>query len=579
MSKTWFPYLLIATVSLLLFVPGLGLAALFDWDEINFAECAREMLVSKDYGAVQIAFEPFWEKPPLFIWMQAASMQVFGVNEFAARFPNAVCGLVTLFVLFRMGKRLYDQRFGLFWAIAYACSILPHFYFKSGIIDPWFNLFIFLGLYQFMLYTNEPNVRSESAWMRHKIVLSAFFISLAVLTKGPVALLIFGLCFLVFRWRSKRPIMSWKHFYMYAGAVCLVPGIWFLSLLLTGRGHLIWEFIAYQIRLLTTEDASHGGSFFYHWIILLFGCFPAAPLFIQGMRGQHPDTPFESHIRKWMVYVFLVVLLLFSLVQTKIVHYSSLCYFPLTYVAAYTAWHIWNERLVWKRLTSILLGITAVPYALGFVLVPLIDKYKVQLVTTGFKIDAFTAGCLEANGNWMGFEWLIGLLFAFGVAFALWWLVRGRVRGGMLVLATTSLLTVVLALYLIVPKIGLYSQDAAIRFWKSKAGQDVYLSTLEYKSYAHYFYGQTQDGIPENKLFQQWRKENYATYYNPKAAMSENEIQFQRQWMIKGPIDKPVFFVVHCNRSAQILESLPELKYIGTENGFVFLKREANTPK
>jgi hypothetical protein len=579
MKKQLMPYFIIGSLALLLFIPGLGWAALFDWDEINFAECAREMLVSGDYGSVQIAFEPFWEKPPLFIWMQAASMQLFGVNEFAARLPNALCGMVTLLVLFRVGKRLYDARFGWFWVIAYACSILPHFYFKSGIIDPWFNLFIFLGIYQFILYTNEVNVNSSSAWMRNKIVLSAVFISLAVLTKGPVAMLIFGLCFLVFRWRIKRSIISWKHFCMYAGVVCLVLGIWFLSLLLTGRGHLIWEFIAYQIRLLTTEDATHGGSFFYHWIILLFGCFPAAPLFIQGIRGQHPDTPFEGHVRKWMMYLFLVVLILFSLVQTKIVHYSSLCYFPLTYIAAYTAWHIWHERLVWKRLTSILTGITAVPFVLGFTLIPLIDHWKGQLVPMGFKLDAFALGCLEANGDWFGFEWLIGLLLGGGVAYALWRLVRGRVREGVIVLAGTSLLTIVLALFLIVPKVGLYSQDAAIRFWKSKKGQDVYVSTLEYKSYAHYFYAETQDGIPENRLFQQWRKENYKVYYKPNAPMSENEIQFQQQWILKGTIDKPAFFAVHNKRSKELLQFFPELQYVGTENGFVFLKRDANAPK
>src|SRR5262245_47043667 len=58
---------------------------LYDWDEINFAESSREMLVTGNYFQVQIDFRPFWEKPPLYFWMQAASMKIFGVNEFAAR--------------------------------------------------------------------------------------------------------------------------------------------------------------------------------------------------------------------------------------------------------------------------------------------------------------------------------------------------------------------------------------------------------------------------------------------------------------------------------------------------------------
>ena len=140
----------IAIIASLLFIPFLGNVHLFDWDEINFAECAREMLVTGDYFSVKINYLPFWEKPPVFIWMQALSMKMFGVNEFAARFPNAIAGIVTLLVLFNIGRKLFDVRFGLLWTLIYAGSFLPHFYFKSGIIDPWFNLFIFSGIYYFI---------------------------------------------------------------------------------------------------------------------------------------------------------------------------------------------------------------------------------------------------------------------------------------------------------------------------------------------------------------------------------------------------------------------------------------------
>jgi 4-amino-4-deoxy-L-arabinose transferase-like glycosyltransferase len=107
----------------LLFIPFAGGVHLFDWDEINFAECAREMIVSHDYLNVQINFRPFWEKPPLFIWMQVLSMKAFGINEFAARFPNALAGIVSLLFIFNIGKKLYDSRFGMWWVVVYAGSI------------------------------------------------------------------------------------------------------------------------------------------------------------------------------------------------------------------------------------------------------------------------------------------------------------------------------------------------------------------------------------------------------------------------------------------------------------------------
>ena len=53
----------IVGICLILFVPFLGYVHLFDWDEINFAECAREMLESGNFSTVTIDYEPFWEKP------------------------------------------------------------------------------------------------------------------------------------------------------------------------------------------------------------------------------------------------------------------------------------------------------------------------------------------------------------------------------------------------------------------------------------------------------------------------------------------------------------------------------------
>lgn len=149
-------YAFIFIAACLLYIPFIGNMPLFDWDEINFAECAREMLASNNYSDVQLYFHPFWEKPPLFIWLQAISMNVFGVNEFAARFPNALCGVITLMVLYKTGKELNDQKFGLTWAFVYASTLLPHLFFKSGIIDPWFNLFIYISVYYLVQHTNNP---------------------------------------------------------------------------------------------------------------------------------------------------------------------------------------------------------------------------------------------------------------------------------------------------------------------------------------------------------------------------------------------------------------------------------------
>ena len=164
-----------------------------------------------------MAFAPFHEKPPLFLWMQAACMALFGVGEFAARLPNALCGAVTLVLLYRIGRRERDDRFGLLWALAYAGSILPHLYFHSGIIDPWFNLFIFLGLYAFIRSLRERSTAQALA--------SGVLIGLALLTKGPAAAIILGLTVLTY-WATHRfrPVLHWSRVAVVPGAATPVRG-------------------------------------------------------------------------------------------------------------------------------------------------------------------------------------------------------------------------------------------------------------------------------------------------------------------------------------------------------------------
>src|SRR5256714_4361506 len=221
--------LLIVIGASILFVPFLGMTHLFDWDEVDFAEASREMIATHNYAIPQINFQPFWEKPPLFFWMQVLSMKAFGINEFAARLPNAICGIVTLLVLYRIGKKQVNESFGWIWTLVYAGSLLPQFYFKSGIIDPWFNLFIFLSIYQFTIYTGA-DVRKRT----RSVLLAGLFTGLAVMTKGPVALLVVGLCYGVFALINRfRHFMRLKDIVLFLLLTLALGGSWFIPLLFT----------------------------------------------------------------------------------------------------------------------------------------------------------------------------------------------------------------------------------------------------------------------------------------------------------------------------------------------------------
>lgn len=531
---------LIVGIALLLFVPFLGAVHLFDWDEINFAECAREMLVTGNYSSVQINFQPFWEKPPLFIWMQALSMGVYGVSEFAARLPNAICGVITLLVIFNIGRKLFDERFGLLWALVYAGSFLPHFYFKSGIIDPWFNLFIFSGIYFFIQFSNQKSGTT--------LLLSAFLIGLGVLTKGPVAILIFGLCVGVF-WIIMRlkPIMSIRQIFMYGVSVIFIGGAWFLMLAISGNTTIIKEFFIYQVRLFSTQDSGHGGPFVYHWIILLIGCFPASILALRAFKSNASDTPYQKHFKLWMMILFWVVLILFSIVKTKIVHYSSLCYFPLSFLGAYSVYKILNGEMQWKKSTSMLL--ITLTSLIGIVIsaLPFIDKFKNQIILADIIKDKFGVENLKADVYWTGYESLIGIFFIVGVGAMLLLIKRKKIHQGIIGIFLISLFTVNMASLVIAPRIEQYSQGAAIEFYEYLQDKDGYIETIGFKSYAHLFYSNKKE--PGNKN------------------------SYNIDWLLKGEIDEPTYFVSKITSVDEINKGQPQLKEIYRKNGFVFWVR------
>ncbi|RAJ86016.1 4-amino-4-deoxy-L-arabinose transferase-like glycosyltransferase [Chitinophaga dinghuensis] len=541
-------YLLIALFAALLFIPFLGAVHLFDWDEINFAEAAREMIVTHNFSQVQIDFRPFWEKPPLFIWMQVGSMMIFGVNDFAARFPNAIVGIATLLSLYTIGKKHGDAKLGLWWVLVYAGSWLPHFYFKSGIIDPTFNLFIFLAIYfAYRIAHSDKPFRMAS--------LSGFMLGLAVLTKGPVAILVAILCLVVY-WlvnKGRIAIKLW-HIGMIALLACFTTLLWFGYEILAHGWWFVNEFVKYQIRLLTTEDAGHGGPFFYHWIVLLVGCFPASVfLFTYLQRGKKTSiynsatapAPELKDFRKWMWVLFWVVLILFSIVKTKIVHYSSLCYFPLSFLAAVQVYKVAEGKIRFRGWNLAILVFIGVVLGIAIGALPLVGVYKDQLIP--YIGDKFAVANLQADVPWSLAECGYGIGYMIMVIISSILLARKKMQEGLITLFVSTILAIQVTVVHFVPKVEAYSQRAAIEFFESFQGKDVYVKALSYHSYAQHYYSREMPHSNPN-------------YYNT-------------EWLLNGAIDKPAYFICRITDAEPYLQH-PNLEKIGEKNGFVFFKRK-----
>lgn len=480
--------LLLLALSGALLLPLLGGVPLFDWDEINFAEIAREMIALGDYRRVHVNYELFWEKPPLFFWMQAAAMHLFGVGEYAARFPNAVAGMLTAALLYLLGRRLADRTLGWFWALAWLGSFLPQLYGKSGILDPWFNLFMWGSVLAMIRYTWQVEGLLESGRRGSlvSLLVAGLLSGLAVLTKGPVGWLLPALtagAYVLIRggrlWRHLPALVVWT---LLTVGVC---ALWFVPEWLSSGPWFTREFLLYQWRLLSTEDAGHGGFPGYHFVVVLLGCFPASLFALPALRVRESTDRRLGDFQLWMLLLLAVVLVVFSAVQSKIVHYSSLSYYPLTFLAALTLhrYHTQRSRLP-EWLGRAVLGASLLFCAL---LAAGLWALSHPERLAGHIRDPFSRAQFLEGPAWSPTDaWPLVLLLLLGAsAFAL--LRKQRVRMAAWVVFGLGALFVQAALYTWVGRIEAFSQGTMIGWYRELSGQPVYVHSM-FRSFAPYFY-------------------------------------------------------------------------------------------
>ncbi|MCH2225149.1 MAG: glycosyltransferase family 39 protein [Crocinitomicaceae bacterium] len=542
-------------VAVIAFVPTIGMVHLFDWDEINFAESAREMMVSGDYFQVQVNFSPFWEKPPLFFWLQSASMHTFGVNEFGARFPNALAGIVTIIVIYFLGKKEKSARFGTIWALLYLASFLPQIYFRSAIIDPVFNLFIFLSTYYLFKALTESELKNKRAlW-------AGIFCGLALLTKGPVGFLLVFLTFLVFIVIKKFKILpTFKQFAIFALSVFAVSFLWFGAEVINNGPWFLVEFINYQIELFSQGVAGHEQPFYYHFIVVFFGTFPLAVLALPSLIRRKR----ESELEQWWTILFWVVMIIFSIATTKIVHYSSMTYLPLSFLAAVVIHQInWSDLKKWTRRIYVFM---AVFFSIAFLALPLIGMFNASI--TPYIEDPFAvAGFDNPDISFVGFESFIVVFFVAAIVmFIKFWKADKLVKA---LQWNTLLFSVAMSLTMVfvVKKIEGYAQRPMIEFYENLQGEDVYVSPIGFKSYAQFFYFQQTEWPNAHLEMREEKFNNEAVLYAP----LEQEVKL---FLLYGDIEHDAYLVTKIQHEE--LDNIEYIEHLYTKGGYKFYKRDAN---
>jgi 4-amino-4-deoxy-L-arabinose transferase-like glycosyltransferase len=300
---------------------------LIDRDEPRFAEASREMRQSGDFIIPRVNGAYRFDKPPLIYWCQVASSMVFGENDFAVRFPSALFAAATAVLTAAWATRLYGASVG-FWAGLIFGTCLQLFIHGRAAVADMPMIFFFTGA-TWAAWERSQGQRSLLLWVCFYFALAAGF-----LAKGPVAFLPIVALLLFHLW-TRTPIRSRPRSAIYGGLlVLIIIGIWGIPALILTHGEFFQVGIGKHVVMRSVAPLqSHGASglsgYFlllpFYFITLLFSFFPWSlflPSTVQRLRVGL--DAFERYALCGIGVVFVV----FSLLQTKLPHYT-LPAFPL----------------------------------------------------------------------------------------------------------------------------------------------------------------------------------------------------------------------------------------------------------
>lgn len=259
----------------------LGGRALWSPVEGRYAEIAREMTVSGDYVTPRLDGVKYFEKPPLFFWLESFSIKLFGPSEWSLRLWSVFFAVLGCLAVYGGGSSLFDRTTGITAALVLATSPLYYGLGRVVAVDMAFTFLFSYGLLAFLSALRLPPGR------RRRELLWAFYIAvaLATLTKGLLGIvlpaLVIGAWLAVAReWK----VLKQMHLLSGIAIVIFIAAPWHIAVAMRNPDFANFYFIEGHLgRFVTAEE----GGLREAWIyipVLLIGFFPWIALAPQSFR-------------------------------------------------------------------------------------------------------------------------------------------------------------------------------------------------------------------------------------------------------------------------------------------------------
>ena len=365
--------LLLSVLAGYLYFFQLDKLALTDPDETFYAQTAKEMVKRSEWLTPYLYGKPQFEKPIFFYWLIGISYKIFGINEFAARFPSAVFGLIGLIAIYLLGRLLFNNRVGLFSAVILATNLEYIILSVGCVTDMALSTFLLLGVF-FFFY---GQVRKKDYFY----ILSAAAFALATLTKGPIGILLPGFILFVYLLATKNMSFFKKTNALLWSAIVfiLIALPWFAIMYKLHAKAFLNEFFGFQnvTRFLTPEHKT-GSQVYYNIPVVFGGFFPWSAFLPLGLwhifnesrlsaeaLAKAETTNHESRTTKnasiFILLWFLIIFIFFSISSTKLPTYIFPCFISLALIVG----KLWDDFLRRQEEKFLLSGMKASYYFLA----------------------------------------------------------------------------------------------------------------------------------------------------------------------------------------------------------------------
>jgi 4-amino-4-deoxy-L-arabinose transferase-like glycosyltransferase len=334
--KSVVPAIRLALIAWVVVFWRLGYPSLLDPDEAHYAQITREMVESGNWLVPALDGKPYIDKPAFFHWTQGLSMTLFGETELAARLPSALAAIALMAVVWWFGSRLFNRETGERGAAMFATVPLTFALASIGQFDMLYVAFLFSGVA--CLIVSALHRRTALQYGGYVLV------ALAVMVKGPVALLLVMLFFAgaLLCGRHIRDAMLRLHWVRGLVLVLVIASPWFLWMawrlgdeftrdyVIAGN---VWYFTnpagfstrrmphAFYLRIFLAA--------FFPWSLLVVG------RLIDVVRSWHREPVLAEERLLWL-WTFVVVAF-FSAARFKLDHYI----FPIAPACCLIAARAW----------------------------------------------------------------------------------------------------------------------------------------------------------------------------------------------------------------------------------------------